>query len=85
MDDMRSCPPSPYDMDPRMDRDSRDPRTMGAPFDRLGVDGPEYFSAMGNFGSRPGGSPYPPPGFDPEMMMGGGPQHIDEVVRRYNR
>lgn len=73
-------PPSPYDMD------QRDSRVMSPPFEtRLGLEGPEYFSAMGAagpFGPRyHQGVPFPP-GLEPEAMMGGHPQYIDELVRR---
>ncbi|KAF2872203.1 hypothetical protein BDV95DRAFT_606757 [Massariosphaeria phaeospora] len=85
MDDMhRSLPTSPYDMD---HRDPRDPRVMSASFEsRLGMDGPDYFSAMGMgpVGGRSHSGPFPPPGFDPDMMMGNNQQNIDELVRKSN-
>lgn len=76
----RQMPPSPFDMDPR------DPRVMSAPFDssRMGMDGPDYFSAIngGPFGnSGPQRMPMPP--MDPEMMMGYGQPNVDDLVRRY--
>ena len=80
----RSMPASPYDMDPR------DPRVMSAPFEsKMGMVGPDYFSAMGlgprgprADGVRLQGSPFPP-GFEPETMMGTHQQYIDEMVRRW--
>ncbi|KAF2191053.1 hypothetical protein K469DRAFT_363141 [Zopfia rhizophila CBS 207.26] len=84
MDDLhRSLPTSAYDMDPR------DPRIMSAPFDscRLGMDGPDYFGAtgMGPFSNHShSGGPFPPPGLDPEMIMGKNQQNIDDLVRRTN-
>ena len=82
----RAMPESPFlDMDPR---DVRDPRVMSAPFEsRLGMDGTDYFSAMGPpmglgyLGSRHQTSPFPP-GFEPETMVSGPEQYVDELVRR---
>ncbi|KAL5388452.1 hypothetical protein DPSP01_003025 [Paraphaeosphaeria sporulosa] len=63
---------------------------MSAPFDsRLGMEVPDYLSALGSpigkgtFGSRNQRSSYPP-GFEPETMMSGPEQYIDELVRRTN-
>jgi len=77
----RAMPGSPY-----VDMDPRDPRVMSAPFDpRLGVD--DYLSALaspmglGPSGSRHQRSPFPP-GFEPEAMMSGPEQYLDELVRR---
>ncbi|OCL01659.1 hypothetical protein AOQ84DRAFT_426642 [Glonium stellatum] len=73
----RSLPPSPYDMDPR------DPRVMNAAFDacRMGMDGPEYFGAlgMGPFANRSHSQGPYPSGYDQEMMMGASQQNIDDL------
>jgi len=79
----RSVPTSPFDMDPR------DPRIMGAPFDscRTGMDGPDYFGAIGagSFANGPLPQKVPlPPALEPEMVMGYSQQHIDDLVRRTN-
>jgi hypothetical protein len=80
----RAMPGSPF-----VEMGPRDPRVMSAPFDsRMGMDAPDYFSAMGSppmgtgaFGSRPQRSSFPP-GFEPDAMMSGPEQYVDELVRR---
>jgi hypothetical protein len=74
---------------PSVEIDPRDPRVMSAPFDlRLGMDAPDYFSAMGAppmgrgaFGPRQQRNLFPP-GFEPDAMMSGPEQYVDELVRR---
>lgn len=81
MDDMyRALPTSPYDMDPR---DHRSPCSMNGPFEpRLGMEAPDYFSAvsMGPFGTR--GRGLFPSGLEAEMYMANNQQQIDDLVRR---
>ncbi|KAF2735033.1 hypothetical protein EJ04DRAFT_222016 [Polyplosphaeria fusca] len=94
MDDMHRT--MPFDMD----RDPRDPRIMSAPIDacRMGMDGSDYFGAMGmgmgmGMGMTPShhrfpDSPYLPPGSDSDMVGVGmgiySDQHADEQVRSTN-
>ena len=80
----RQMPASPFiDMNSRDSRDSRDPRVMSSPYEtRSGMEEPDFFCAMTSpMGPRHSGGTFPP-GFEPDSMMSGPEQYLDELVRR---